>query len=147
VETVWFVSAGSPEPVEQSVDEFVLADMRSAINPPISLNGRPMFGTADGDQADLHRLGKTVASVATAYHADRYDDLAGMLPALVRSAHHHVDYYDTGNDRRTALQLRADITGLAGRYLIQIRAHDLALNALHASLRGALEIGHMPLVR
>jgi transcriptional regulator with XRE-family HTH domain len=145
VETIKLMVSASPQPVEQSVDDTVLAEMRSAINPPIALNGRPIYGTADGDHADLRSLSKAVASVATAYHADRYDDLADLLPALVRSAHHHVDAYDTGNDRREALRLRADITGLAGRYLIQIRAHDLALNALHASLRDALEIEHIPL--
>lgn len=32
-----------------------------------------------------------------------------------------------------------------GRYLIQVRAHDLALIALQASPRDAIEIGHVPL--
>jgi hypothetical protein len=119
--------------------------MRAAINPPIGLNGRPIYGTADGDDPDLGRLRKAVSSMARAYHADRYDDLAAMMPALVRSAHHHVELHDIGHDRYEALRLRADITGLTGRYLIQIRAHDLALIALHASLRDAVEIGDIPL--
>lgn len=142
VRTVWFIS---PEPAEASVDDVVLADMRSAINPPIGLGGRPLYGTADGDHPDLSRLGHAVQVVAAKYHADEYDDLAALMPALVRSAHHHVDAYDTGEQRAEALRLRADLTGLAGRYLIQIRAHDLALIALHASLRDALEIGNVPL--
>ncbi|GLZ15871.1 hypothetical protein Acsp04_61060 [Actinomadura sp. NBRC 104425] len=145
VKTVWFVTPSSPEPSEARADDIVLADMRSAINPPIGLSGRPLYGTADGDQPDLHRLKRAVASIAAAYHDDRYDDLAAMMPGLVKSAHHHVDAYDTGDDHREALRLRADITGLAGRYLIQIRAHDLALIALHGSLRDALEIGDMGL--
>ncbi|MBA9005928.1 hypothetical protein HNR21_004810 [Actinomadura cellulosilytica] len=146
VRTVWFVSASSPEPVEAAVDDTVLADMRSAINPPIGLAGKPLYGTADAELVDLRSLKQAISSVAAAYHGDRYDDLAQMMPALVRSAHHHVDYFDSeGPDRREALRLRADITGLTGRYLIQIRAHDLALIALHASLRDALEIGHTPL--
>lgn len=145
VQTVWFASAGSPEPAEANVDDVVLTDMRSAINPPVGLSGRPLYGTADGDHPDLGRLRQAVEAVAVKYHADAYDDLAGLMPALVRSAHHHVDAYDTGDDHREALRVRADITGLTGRYLIQIRAHDLALIALHASLRDALEIGHLPL--
>ncbi|GAA4226157.1 hypothetical protein GCM10022254_10260 [Actinomadura meridiana] len=145
VRTVWFVSPSSPEPREAAVDDMVLADMRSAINPPVGFSGKPLYGTADGDQPDLGRLRGAVSSVAVKYHGDEYDDLAGMMPGLVRSAHHHVDAYDHGNDRREALRLRADITGLTGRYLIQIRAHDLALIALHASLRDALEIGDVPL--
>lgn len=145
VRTVWFISPSSPEPAEASVDDVVLADMRSAINPPLSISGTPLYGTADGDEPDLDRLGRAVKAVATAYHSDRYDDLAAMVPALVRSAHHHVDYYDTGDQHRQALRVRADLTGLAGRYLIQIRAHDLALIALHSSLRDALQIGDVPL--
>ncbi|CNE33691.1 anaerobic benzoate catabolism transcriptional regulator [Mycobacterium tuberculosis] len=145
VTTVWFAAAGSPEPAEATVDEVVLADMRSAINPPIGLTGRPLYGTADGDHPNLGRLGGAVAAVAAKYHADAYDDLAQFMPALVRSAHHHVDVHDTGDERREALRLRADILGLAGRYLIQVRAHDLALIALHASLRDAVEIGDIPL--
>lgn len=145
VRTVWFISPSSPEPAEASVDDVVLADMRAAINPPIGLGGKPLYGTADGDHPDLSRLGHAVQAVAAKYHADEYDDLAALMPALVRSAHHHVDAYDTGEQRAEALRLRADLTGLAGRYLIQIRAHDLALIALHASLRDALEIGNVPL--
>jgi transcriptional regulator with XRE-family HTH domain len=145
VRTILFVAAASPEPVEQGVDDVVLADMRSAINPPVGLTGHPLYGVADGDEADLSRLRNAVSAVAVAYHADRYDDLAGMMPALVRSAHHHVEFFSDGIDRQEALRLRADITGLTGRYLIQIRAHDLALIALHASLRDAVEIGDIPL--
>ncbi|GAA4239003.1 hypothetical protein GCM10022254_57310 [Actinomadura meridiana] len=145
VTTVWFVAASSPEPKEAAVDEMVLADMRSAINPPVGMGGKPLYGTADADQPDLGRLRAAVSAVAAKYHADAYDDLAVLMPALVRSAHHHVDAHDAGDEHREALRLRADVTGLAGRYLIQIRAHDLALISLHASLRDALEIGHTPL--
>ena len=145
VTTVWFASAGSPEPVEARVDDVVLAAMRSAINPPVGLSGRPLYGTADGDHPDLDRLAEALNAVSAKYHADEYDDLAMMMPSLVRSAHHHVDAFDTGDEHRRALRLRADATGLAGRYLIQIRAHDLALVALHASLRDALAIENVPL--
>jgi transcriptional regulator with XRE-family HTH domain len=145
VVTVTFSAPTSPIPREASVDEIVLADMRSAINPPVSLNGHVLYWPGDGAEPDLTRLGRAVLSVSTAYHNDRYDDLAGIMPALVRSAHHHVEVFDTGAEREEALRLRADITGLAGRYLIQIRAHDLALIALHGSLRDAVEIGDIPL--
>ncbi|MBX6357819.1 MAG: helix-turn-helix transcriptional regulator [Micromonosporaceae bacterium] len=145
VKTVWFVAPSSPEPREAAVDDTVLADMRSAITPPIGLSGKPLYGTADGDQPDLDRLRQAISSAAKKYHNDQYDELAAMMPGLIRSAHHHVDAYDTGDAHREALRLRADIVGLTGRYLIQIRAHDLALMALHASLRDALEIGDIPL--
>lgn len=145
VVTVYFVTPTSPEPKEAAVDDLVLAEMRSAITPAVSITGHPMFGMTEAGAPDLGRLGRAVRYVAAAYHADRYDNMAGLMPALVRSAHHHVGAFDTGNDHREALRLRADITGLAGRYLIQVRAHDLALIALQTSLRDAIEIGDVPL--
>ena len=145
VVTMWFVAAGTPEPQEESLSDLVLADMRSAIHPPIGITGQPLFGMTSDGAPDLGRLRHAVENVARAYHGDRYDDLGGLMPSLVRSAHHHVDAFDTGPDRIEALRLRSDITGLAGRYLIQIRMHDLALIALHDSLRDAIEIGDTPL--
>ncbi|HEX4817583.1 MAG TPA: helix-turn-helix transcriptional regulator [Nonomuraea sp.] len=144
VVTVTFVRSTSPEPREADHDDVVLSEIRSAINPPMGLLGRPLYGSADGDELDLGRLNKTVAAMSDAYHSDRYDKLAGFLPALVRSAHHHVEAY-SGDQRKAALYTRANIVGLTGRYLIQVRAHDLALVALHMSLRDALEIGDTPL--
>lgn len=145
VVTVTFVSPTSPEPQETSLDEMALADMRSAIHPPISLKGQPIFGLTPTGQPDLTLLRRAVRSVAVAFERSRYDDLAGILPALVRSAHHHVEAFDSGRDHEEALRLRADITQVAGRYLITIRAHDLALISLQTSLRDALEIGDMPI--
>ncbi|MCO6004757.1 helix-turn-helix domain-containing protein [Actinoallomurus purpureus] len=145
VVTVTFAAPTSPEPQEEAADELVLADMRSAISPPIGLGGRRIYGTADGDHPDLARLRRAVKTVAAAYHADRYDDLARIIPALVRSAHYHVDVHDQGDENRVALHARADVLSLAGRYLIQVRAHDLALTALHASLQDATAIGDVPL--
>ena len=144
VVTVTFVAPNSPEPRE-SLDEMVLAEMRSAIHPPVSITGHPLFGLTPAGVPDLDRLRRAVQNVARAYHADRYDDLASLMPALVRSAHHHVDTVGSGQDHAEALRLRADVTGIAGRYLIQIRAHDLALIALQTSLRDAIEIGDQPL--
>ncbi|MFB9962700.1 helix-turn-helix domain-containing protein [Sinosporangium siamense] len=139
VVTLTFVGSTSPEPKEDN-DVAVLADLRSAITPPVGLTGRPIYGSSDGDDLDLERLLRAVKLAEGAYRTNRYDDLASFLPALIRSAHHHVDGYASNQSHRDALRLRADVVGLAGRYLIQIRAHDLALVALHASLRDALDI-------
>ncbi|GAA5076904.1 helix-turn-helix domain-containing protein [Thermocatellispora tengchongensis] len=144
VVTLTFVGSTSPEPREADHDEAVLSDIRSAINPPLGLSGRPVYGTADGDELDLARLNRAVNAMTDAYHSDRYDRLAGFLPALIRSAHHHVEGGGEAQ-RGETLRTRANIVGLAGRYLIQVRAHDLALVALHMSLRDALEIGDTPL--
>jgi transcriptional regulator with XRE-family HTH domain len=141
VQTVWFVSAGSPRPTVDTGEDTVLAEMRAAIIPPIGLDGMPILGTADHEDAALHRLRDAAAAVSRAYHADRYDDLAHLLPALVRSAHYHVAHFDDGDDRTEAHRIRSAVLGLAGRYLIQIRAHDLALVTLQEATRDALSIG------
>lgn len=145
VVTVTFSAPNSPEPQDESADEIGLSDIRSAIHPPINLAGRALYGTSDGDEPDLGRLLRSVKTISAAYHSDRYDDLAQFLPALVRSAHYHVDAYDSADQRGAARRARADVLGLAGRYLIQIRAHDLALTALHGSLQDALAISDVPL--
>lgn len=141
VVTVTFASPTAPEPRETSVDEMVLADIRSAIHPPIDWNGQPIFELSPTGEPDLGRMRSAVRTAAVAFHAVRYDDLGATLPALVRSAHHHVEAFDVGRDHEEALRLRAEITGLAGRYLVQVREPELALVSLQTALRDALEIG------
>ncbi|WP_433426410.1 helix-turn-helix domain-containing protein (plasmid) [Microtetraspora malaysiensis] len=146
VQTVWFVSPGSPRPTTDTGDDTVLAEMRSAVTPPIGFDGSPILGTADYDDIALPRLRDAAVALGRAYHADRYDDLAHLLPALVRSAHYHVlRFDDDGDDRAEAYRLRSAVLGLAGRYLIQVRAHDLALISLQRAQQDALVIGDMPL--
>lgn len=69
----------------------------------------PLYGTADGDEPDLARLRRAASKVAAAYHADRYDDLAAIIPALVRSAGYHVNAYDQGDRHLAAVRARADV--------------------------------------
>jgi len=145
VQTVWFISPGSPPPVAESGNVALLADMRAAIAPAISIDGSTPYGTADWDEVSLPRLRDAVDAVALAYHADRYDGIAPVLPSLLRSTQFHVSRLDDGNDGNEALRLRADAFSVAGRWLIQVGAHDLALTALHRSLRDALQIGNVPL--
>lgn len=145
VTTVWFVSAGSPRPTTDTGDDTVLTDMRAALIPPIGLNGDPILGTADHDDVALPRLADAATAVNRAYHADRYDDLAHLLPALVRSAHYHVAHFNDGNERTQAHRIRSAVLGLAGRYLIQIRAHDLALFTLQEAARDAIAAGDQAL--
>ncbi|MFG3438303.1 helix-turn-helix domain-containing protein [Nonomuraea sp. NPDC047897] len=145
VTTVWFVSAGPPRPTVDTGDDTVLTEMRAALIPPIGLNGMPVLGTADHDDVALPRLADAAAAVNRAYHADRYDDLAQLLPALVRSAHYHVARFNDGAERAQAHKVRSAVLGLAGRYLIQIRAHDLALMTLQEAARDAITAGDQAL--
>ncbi|PZG45704.1 hypothetical protein C1I98_15245 [Spongiactinospora gelatinilytica] len=146
VTTVWFVVPGSPEPIAESENVALLADMRGAIIPPVGLDGTALHDTADQDEPSPARLRDAVDATAAAYHGDRYDHLAQVFPELIKSAQYHVARFDGSDaDGREALRLRADVLGLAGRYLLQVRAHDLALTALQQSLRDASAIGNTPL--
>ncbi|MEU3020067.1 helix-turn-helix transcriptional regulator [Nocardiopsis sp. NPDC007018] len=142
VRTVWFMSPENPTPRADDQRDPVLADIRSAVNPPLGLRGR--IYPDDDTPPSLELLGRAVESVAAHYQADRYDDVARMSPALVRSAHAHVAILE-GDEKSEALRLRADALQLTARYLIQIREHDLSLIALRDALTDALSIGDQAL--
>ena len=142
VRTVWFMTSETPTPRADDQRDAVLADIRSAVNPPAGMRGR-LFPD-DDVPPNLHLLGRAVKSVAAHYQADRYDDVARLSPALVRSAHAHVDLLD-GDDKAEAIRLRSDSLQLTARYLIQIREHDLSLIALRDALTDALAVGDQAL--
>ncbi|MFI0424269.1 helix-turn-helix domain-containing protein [Spongiactinospora sp. 9N601] len=146
VRTVWFVAPGSPEPVAETENVALLADIRGAIIPPVGMDGNVLYEAADAEDVSLPRLREAVDASALAYHGDNYDHLAQVLPELIKSAQYHVSRFDeTSAEGREAIRLRADALSLAGRYLIQIRAMDLALPAIQQSLRDARAIGNIPL--
>ncbi|GHE32293.1 hypothetical protein GCM10017673_38980 [Streptosporangium violaceochromogenes] len=145
VVTVTFVAAGPPEPVLDGPNESVLAPIRAAVAPPVGLGGTPLYSADDGDLS-LPRLERAMDTLESIYHSNRYDELAPLLPPLLVSAQHHVARLDEGAGQAGALRLRARASNLAGRYLIQVRAHDLALATIQSSQRDALTIGDMSLV-
>ncbi|WP_344897529.1 hypothetical protein, partial [Nonomuraea antimicrobica] len=67
-----------------------------------------------------------------------------FLPPLILSARYHADNVPD-SERERAIRLRSDALNLAARYLIQVRAHDLALTAVQEAQRDALAIGDMAL--
>lgn len=147
VVTMVFVppASAAPEPIEaHDGRDLILADMRDAIVPPVGLDGPIYQEHLDEGAPDLDRLQQATRSLVAAYHGNRYDFVAQMAPGLIRSAHYHVDTVGAQR-RRDAVRLRGDVLGLTGRYLIQVRAHDLALIAFRDALRDATEAGDQPL--
>lgn len=138
VRTVWFMTAEAPAPRVDDQRDAVLADIRSAVNPPAGMRGRVY--PDDDVPPNLGLLKRAVSSVSAHYQADRYDDVARLSPALVRSAHAHVALLE-GPDRDEAIRLRSDSLQLTARYLIQIREHDLSMIALRDALTDALAVG------
>jgi transcriptional regulator with XRE-family HTH domain len=119
-------------------DKIDLLLFRQAITPPVGAIGR--LAPEVGDEPDLGRLAATARTVATAYHRDDYATVAELLPPLVHSAHATVAHYDNGAEHTTALRVRSDVLQMAGRYLTQVRAYDLAHIALRDAITDALAI-------
>ncbi|MFI9845142.1 helix-turn-helix domain-containing protein [Nonomuraea sp. NPDC051941] len=144
VVTMTFVRSGAPEPELDSTSELVLAPMREAIAPAIDLSGTRLFGSADSEHLSLPRLESAIGNLGVHYHSNHYDEVATLLPPLILSARYHADNVpDT--EKEKAIRLRSDALNLAARYLIQVRAHDLALTAVQEAQRDALAIGDMAL--
>ncbi|MEU3446362.1 helix-turn-helix transcriptional regulator [Streptomyces thermolilacinus] len=133
--------SGPHATVRDDRDKIDLMPLRQAISPPMTLSGGLLLSdTVDGDP-DLHQLRSTASALATAYYGDDYGKLAELLPALIQSARLAVAHYDTGPQGVEALRLRADVLQMAGRYLTQVRAYDLAHAALRESVSDAVAAG------
>ncbi|MFI0722850.1 helix-turn-helix domain-containing protein [Streptomyces sp. NPDC021224] len=127
-------------------DKVELLYFRQAITPPVGPGGRITAPGAEVGEPDLARLGEAVGTVARAYHRDAYATVAELLPPLVHSAHAAVAHFDGGAQREAALRIRSDVLQMAGRYLTQVRAYDLAHIALRDAIADALAVGALDLL-
>ncbi|WP_026124143.1 helix-turn-helix domain-containing protein [Nocardiopsis baichengensis] len=135
-----FDSAGPRQNPRADDDKLDLLPLRQAISPPITLSGRAGLDMPD-EEPDLVRLRASAESAAIAYHRDKYPAMGELLPALVRSTHTAVDHYTSGPERAEALAVRSEVLQMAGRYLTQVRAYDLAHMALRDAVRDAADAG------
>lgn len=121
-----------------SEDDQVLARLRATISPPVGIDGTPILPTlTDDGPIDLAALHATASRLEVLYRADRYDDVAAALPALVGAGHRAVAEMDSDE----AYRARAVALQMAGRYLTQTRQIADALAALRASIRDAAQAG------
>lgn len=123
---------------EDTNNDRALARLRAAISPAVGLDGQPILPEVDETgSVDLAALHATAARLEVLYRADRYDDVAAALPALVGVGHRAVAELDTDD----AYRARAVALQMAGRYLTQTRQIPDALAALRASIRDAAQAG------
>lgn len=139
-------SAGPHQHRRSDADKIDLLSFRRAITPPVGALGRSQAGEPEDSEPDLLRLAETAGTVATAYHTDDYDTVAELLPPLVTSAHEAVAHFGSGADHVTALRVRSDVLQMAGRFLTQVRAYDLAHIALRDATNDALAAGALDAV-
>lgn len=130
-----FEPSGPHATTRRDDDNIDLMPLRQAIAPPVTFSGRLAAPDVIATEPDLNRLRSTAGEIGTAYHRDNYSYVADFLPSLVHAAHDAVAYYDNGPEHTEAVRIRSDVLQMAGRYLTQVRAYDLA----HAALRDAIE--------
>jgi transcriptional regulator with XRE-family HTH domain len=123
------------------IEKINLLPLRQAISPVVTLTGRPPLPDESGEEPDLTRLRSAATAVAEAYHRDRYADMVSVLPELISSARLAVDFHGSGPAHAQALAARSEVLQLAGRYLTQIRAYDLAHMALRDAVADAVAAG------
>ncbi|RKN45987.1 XRE family transcriptional regulator [Streptomyces hoynatensis] len=122
-------------------DNQPLLALRRAIAPAVTAEGPLGLPDPEEGEPDLARMWRTSDGLATAYARDDYGTVAELLPALVRSAHVAVRHFDDGPQRVDSLRLRSRVLQMAGRYLVQVRAYDLAQTALRDAVQDAAAAG------
>lgn len=113
-----------------------MARLRAAIAPPVGITGAPIGVVASGP-VDLASIDSAIVRIEMSYRDDWYDDVAEALPGVLACAHHAVAELDSDDAHR----VRSRALQMAGRFLTQVRQFDLALAALHASIRDAARAG------
>ncbi|OSZ58657.1 transcriptional regulator, partial [Streptomyces pharetrae CZA14] len=142
VRTSALFDPGAPHSrTRDDADKVDLMPLRQAITPPLAASGRLLLADTVDPEPDIGNLRATATALATSYYSDDYGRIAQFLPALVNSARLAVDHYDNGPHHTEALQLRSDVLQMAGRYLTQVRAYDLAHTALRDALLDAANAG------
>ncbi|WP_326599864.1 helix-turn-helix domain-containing protein [Streptomyces sp. NBC_01803] len=136
-----FETGGPRRRTHADDDRFDLMALRQAVAPPVTPSGRLRLAATVEPEPDLQQMKHTATALDEAYHRDDYLTVAELLPALIQSTHVAVDHFDSGSQRIEALKLRADALQMAGRYLTQLRAYDLAHLALRESMRDAAAAG------
>lgn len=147
VRTSLLFETGGPHTTTRDDDDNIdLMPLRQVIAPAVTFNGRIDPPDLISSEPNLPRLQQTAHAVGVAYHSDRYGEVAELLPALVQSAHAAVNHFDSGAEQVEALRVRSDVLQMAGRYLTQVRAYDLAHVALRDSIEDAASIDDLAAV-
>lgn len=142
VRTSSLFDPGAPHATTRADNDNVdLMPLRQAITPPMAVSGRLLLADAIAPEPDLSNLRATADALANSYSGDNYGHLAQFLPALIASARLAVEHFDNGPQHTEALKLRSDVLQMAGRYLTQVRAYDVAHPAIRDALLDAVTAG------
>src|SRR5712691_3734407 len=139
VQTAQLFQALPPGPADQDPAQLTLLPIRVALTPPLS--AEPTLGKEPAalEPSVLHR---PLVQCSRLYDRDRYDLVAAQLPGLLIAAAPSVPgLADVSSASSEALRVRSGVCQLAGWFLAQVGAHDLAYQAVRDALADARACG------
>ncbi|MCF2525701.1 helix-turn-helix domain-containing protein [Yinghuangia soli] len=135
VETSALLAGGAPVPVDRhDSNRTLLVGLRKALTPVVGLAPQ---NEVNNSAEDLPTLERALRKAGDLYHADRYEEVARQLPALVDASTAALASAASSDLRTSALTFRSQTYELAGRFLTQTRQYDLAYHALAAAIEDA----------
>ncbi|MFJ6571226.1 helix-turn-helix domain-containing protein [Streptomyces sp. NPDC091292] len=143
-----FETSGPHSTTRSDDDNIPLMPLRQAIAPAVTHSGRLDTGNSTWAEPDLDQLRSAAHKVgqAYAYYNDDYSYVAEVLPSLVRASHDAVGHFSGSPQHGDALRVRSNILQMAGRYLTQVRAYDLAHIALRDAITDAARVDDKGLI-
>jgi transcriptional regulator with XRE-family HTH domain len=135
VQTAQLFSPSGPDPADQDPAQRALLPIRVALTPPLKLEAA--VSNEQTSDPDLVLLSSQLDESVQLYHRDRYDSTALLLPGLITICGNAVACSEAGGGRAEGLRLRSGVMQLAGRFLTQVGAHDLAYQAIRQAIADA----------
>lgn len=120
-----------PAPADQDPAQLALLPIRVALTPP--LLAMP-DARKQPPEPELPLLRRALAQCVRLYDRDQYEQVAVQLPGLLTAAHGGAQGAAVAPVSSEILSVRSGIYQLAGWFLTQVGAHDLAYQAVRDAL-------------
>lgn len=135
LQTAQLFSPSGPDPADQDPAQRALLPIRIALTPPLRLEAAGP--SEQSNQPDLVLLRSRLDESVQLYHWDQYDSTALVLPELIATSGNAEACSGAGGGRAEVLRIRSGVMQLAGRFLTQVGAHDLAYQAIKQAIADA----------
>jgi transcriptional regulator with XRE-family HTH domain len=139
LQTARLFSPSGPDPADQDPAQRALLPIRVALTPPLRLEAAGP--REQPSEPDLVVLRSQLDESVQLYHQDRYDSTALVLPELIASSGNAAACSGPVGGRAEVLRLSSGVMQLAGRFLTQVGAHDLAYQAIRQAIADAHACG------
>jgi hypothetical protein len=138
VQTAQLFPTTGPQPADQDPAQLALMPIRIALTPPLLTVPNP---EKPRPGLELPTLRSAIAQCIQLYDRDRYEQVSARLPDLLITARSKVLAPENTQPDHAALGIRSEVHQLAGWFLTQVGAHDLAYQAVRDALADAMACG------